>query len=99
MDHHPHASWLTPGVTFEDLDVSDDVWAPFRVAIDRGEQGKAILERCGDLRCGLSMKCSCPQRLPDGQMPTRSARSAAVRGATCPLYSMSNGVGAGTGAE
>jgi len=62
MDHHPHAARLTLGVMLEDLDVSDDVRAPLGVAIDRGEQGKARLERCGHVGCGVSVKWSCTQR-------------------------------------
>lgn len=58
VDHHPCSQRLTPGATLEDLDVSDDVGAPFRIAIDRGDQSKALLERRDDLRGRFSMKFS-----------------------------------------
>ena len=50
MYPHPYPSRLIPGATFQDLDGSDHVGAPLRIAIDRGQQGKALLERCGHLR-------------------------------------------------
>jgi hypothetical protein len=65
MNHHAYAFRLTPGVTLEDLDVPDDVGAPFGVAIDRCEQGDALLKRCGDVGCGFSVKVSCAQRSPE----------------------------------
>ena len=72
MDHHPYACRLTPRVTLEDPDVPDDVGAPFGVAIDRREQGEALLERCGDIGCGFSVKVSRAQRLPDAQCQRRA---------------------------
>ena len=48
---HPHAGRLTVATAIEDVDVSDDVRAPGRIAVDRGEQGKAVLKGCAhDLR-------------------------------------------------
>ena len=87
MDHHPYALRLTPTATLEDLDVSDHVRAPFGVAIDRGEQGEALLEGCGYVRCRFSMKLSCthayltvkcqrgaPQLPPRAASPVRLTR-------------------------
>jgi hypothetical protein len=64
MDHHSYASRLTSGAALEDLDVSDHVRAPVGVTVNRGEQGKALLERCVHDRCGFSVKFSWTQCLP-----------------------------------
>ncbi len=64
MDLHPYALRLTPGGTLEDLDGSDDGGAPVGVAIDRGEEGEALLEGCPYVRCRFSMKLSCMHSRP-----------------------------------
>jgi hypothetical protein len=46
VHRHPHAARLTGDGAVEDVDFSDHLSAPVRVAIDRRDQGKTGLSRC-----------------------------------------------------